>query len=123
MARKAMRFESILSKREAECLSWISSGKTSFEVSQILGISERTVNFHVNNCMKKFNAVNRTHLVGLFVKSHLMRAIAESKLHHKCTTCPLHFGDRVLDGDITELICGFICGKKKPTQTHLVQAQ
>jgi len=112
MALQAIRFESPLSKREAECLSWVANGKTSSEVSQILGISERTVNFHVNNSMKKFDAVNRPHLIGLFVKSHLIGAVEEAKHHRKCRTCPLHYGDLVLDGDITELICRCLCGKK-----------
>ena len=31
-----------LSARESDCLRWVSEGKTSWEISQILGISERT---------------------------------------------------------------------------------
>jgi len=112
MAPKALRFESELSKREVECLTWISKGKTSSEVSQILGISERTVNFHVKNSMDKFDAVNRTHLIALFVKSYLVSAIEESKRHKTCATCPLNFGDIVLDKDVTDFICHCICKKK-----------
>ncbi|GAB2192022.1 helix-turn-helix transcriptional regulator [Sessilibacter sp. MAH2] len=49
--------------REIECLRWVSKGKTSWEVSRILGVSERTVNFHIQNCMKKTNSVNRQQAV------------------------------------------------------------
>ncbi len=49
--------------REIECLRWVSKGKTSWEVSKILGVSERTVNFHIQNCMKKTNSVNRQQAV------------------------------------------------------------
>lgn len=53
--------EKQLTKREQECMHWVSKGKTSWEVSTILGISERTVNFHIQNCMRKTNSSNRQH--------------------------------------------------------------
>ena len=49
-----------LSPREAEVLRWTAEGKTSSEVSRILNISERTVNFHVNNALAKLGAANKT---------------------------------------------------------------
>lgn len=49
-----------LSPREAEVLRWTAEGKTSSEVSEILNISERTVNFHVNNALVKLGAANKT---------------------------------------------------------------
>jgi len=49
--------------REKDCLYWGSEGKTSWEISQILGISERTVVFHFNNAAKKLNAANRQHAI------------------------------------------------------------
>lgn len=52
-------FEVKLSKREAEILGWTAEGKTSSEVAYILNISERTVNFHVNNAILKLNAPNK----------------------------------------------------------------
>ncbi|HEY9079879.1 helix-turn-helix transcriptional regulator [Magnetovibrio sp.] len=112
MAQKAMRYLRALSDREAECLSWVANGKTSSEVSQILGISTRTVNFHVNNSMEKLDAMNRTHLIALFVKSYLIGAIEESTRHRKCGTCPLQYGDVVLGPEMIEIICTGICRKK-----------
>ncbi len=38
-----------LSRRELECLQWLAAGKTLSEAACILGISERTLRFHVNN--------------------------------------------------------------------------
>lgn len=49
-----------LSDREAEVLRWTGDGKTSNDVADILGISERTVNFHINNAMLKLGASNKT---------------------------------------------------------------
>lgn len=48
-----------LSPREREILSWIATGKTSWETSSILGISETTVNFHLRNACRKLDASNR----------------------------------------------------------------
>jgi DNA-binding CsgD family transcriptional regulator len=52
-----------LTKREEECLTWCSEGKTSWEIAKILGISERTVFFHVQNASRKLNASTRTQAV------------------------------------------------------------
>ncbi|MBD1581833.1 helix-turn-helix domain-containing protein [Pseudoalteromonas sp. S16_S37] len=48
-----------ITKREKDCLMWACEGKTSWEISQILGVSERTVNFHLSNCIEKTNSANR----------------------------------------------------------------
>ena len=49
-----------LTSREIEVLRWTADGKTSGEVGQIMSISERTVNFHINNSLEKLGAVNKT---------------------------------------------------------------
>ena len=48
-----------LTSREVEVMKWSAEGKTSSEVSMILGISERTVTFHLTNVMKKLDANNK----------------------------------------------------------------
>ncbi len=48
-----------LTERESECLRWAADGKTSGEIAQLLGLSESTVNFHLNNTMRKLNVVSR----------------------------------------------------------------
>jgi LuxR family transcriptional activator of bioluminescence operon len=52
-----------ISKRERECLAWSAEGKTSWEISQILGIAERTVIFHLQNVSDKLKVVNRQQAV------------------------------------------------------------
>jgi DNA-binding CsgD family transcriptional regulator len=52
-----------LTGREKECLVWCSEGKTSWEISKILGISERTVFFHMQNASRKLGASNRIQAV------------------------------------------------------------
>ncbi|HEV3184425.1 MAG TPA: LuxR family transcriptional regulator [Xanthobacteraceae bacterium] len=52
-----------LTLREREVLQWIAAGKSSWDVSVILGISERTVNWLISRATRKLNAVNRTHAV------------------------------------------------------------
>lgn len=49
-----------LSVREIEVLRWTADGKTSGDISAIIGISERTVNFHLNNVMVKLGVYNKT---------------------------------------------------------------
>lgn len=49
-----------LTSREVEVLRWTADGKTSGEVGQIMSITERTVNFHINNALEKLGAVNKT---------------------------------------------------------------
>jgi len=53
----------LLSNREIAVLGWTSDGKTSSGISCILNISERTVNFHINNAISKLNASNKTSAV------------------------------------------------------------
>ena len=48
-----------LSGREKDILKWAAIGKTSWEISSILKISERTVNFHLNNAAVKLNVTGR----------------------------------------------------------------
>jgi len=61
-----------LSKREIEVLTWSKRGKSSWEISAILNISERTVNFHVNNIMQKLNAVSRIQAVAVAIERGLI---------------------------------------------------
>lgn len=49
-----------LTAREKECLKWVAAGKTSWETSIIMGISERTVIFHVTNAATKMGTTSRT---------------------------------------------------------------
>ncbi len=49
--------------REREILWWISSGKTNWEIGQVLHISEYTVKNHIQNIMRKLSVATRTQAV------------------------------------------------------------
>lgn len=49
-----------LTFRELETVKWSAEGKTSAEIGMILNITERTVNFHMANTIKKLNVTNKT---------------------------------------------------------------
>ena len=61
-----------LTERQAECLRWTARGKTSSGIAGILGISERTVNFHLSKAGKNLGAVNRVHAVAKALASGLI---------------------------------------------------
>lgn len=61
-----------LSKREIECLVWVSRGKTSYETGKILGIAEQVVKNYLTTIKKKLNASNRTHAVVIALENQLL---------------------------------------------------
>ena len=61
-----------LSMREKEVLKWLKKGKSSWDISIILGISERTVNFHITNIMNKLDAMTRTQAVAISIEKGLI---------------------------------------------------
>lgn len=48
-----------LTPRERECLKWTALGKSTWEISHILGCSEAVVNFHMKNIRAKFGVNSR----------------------------------------------------------------
>jgi len=52
-----------LNDREVETLTWVARGKTSTEIAQILGLTKRTVDFHIDNARTKLGAATRTQAV------------------------------------------------------------
>jgi DNA-binding CsgD family transcriptional regulator len=52
-----------LTDRERDGLIWSARGKTAWETSEILGISEETVQFHLKNAMQKLGVHTKTHAV------------------------------------------------------------
>lgn len=60
-------FSAQFTNRESECITWASEGKTSWEISRILNISESTVNFHLSNFVKKSQSVNRQQAIAKYL--------------------------------------------------------
>lgn len=57
-----------LTAREMDIVHWIKEGKTNWEISTILNISERTVKFHLDNIKEKLGAVSKTHAVAIMME-------------------------------------------------------
>jgi DNA-binding NarL/FixJ family response regulator len=58
-----------LTDREADVLLWISRGKANREISEILGISPRTVNKHLEQVFEKMGIENRASAAAAAVKT------------------------------------------------------
>lgn len=52
-----------LTNRESECLTWAAIGKSDWEIGQILNISAKTVNYHIENAKRKFGVPTRMQAV------------------------------------------------------------
>jgi DNA-binding NarL/FixJ family response regulator len=48
-----------LTEREIEVLTWVAKGKSSNDIAVLMNVSERTVNFHVNNVIRKLGVATR----------------------------------------------------------------
>ncbi len=64
--------EILMSARELDCLKWTAAGKTAWEASIILGISERTVRFHLNAAREKLGCATTTQAVAKAVAHQLI---------------------------------------------------
>ncbi len=54
---------SLLTKREREVLEWAARGKTAWETSRILGISDRTAEFYIAKACRKLRVSSKPHAV------------------------------------------------------------
>lgn len=61
-----------LSCREKEVLCWVASGKTYSEAAIILGITERTIKFHVANIKQKLDVYSSRQLASIATKHGLI---------------------------------------------------
>jgi DNA-binding CsgD family transcriptional regulator len=62
----------LLSARELDCLKWTAEGKTAWEASVILGITERTVRFHLNAAREKLQCTTTAQAVAKAVKDNMI---------------------------------------------------
>lgn len=61
-----------LSQREAECLGWAARGKTMAETAAIVGLTPRTISFHLENARQKLDASNVTQAVAMALRRGLI---------------------------------------------------
>jgi DNA-binding CsgD family transcriptional regulator len=61
-----------LSPRELQVLSWAAAGKSCWETSQILNLSEKTVDGYMQQCYKKLKSNNKAQAVAVAAHSMLL---------------------------------------------------
>lgn len=61
-----------LTRRERDALALVAEGKTDWEISVILGVSEATARFHVDNARRKLGAVSRAQAVARMAARRLI---------------------------------------------------
>ena len=49
-----------MTARESEVLLWVTRGKTNRDIAEIIGVSPRTVNKHLEHVFEKLNVETRT---------------------------------------------------------------
>jgi DNA-binding CsgD family transcriptional regulator len=54
-----------LTDREREVLAWASEGKTAWETGRILGLSQRTIEWHLRQTCRKLGATNRLQAIAI----------------------------------------------------------
>jgi LuxR family transcriptional regulator, quorum-sensing system regulator BjaR1 len=64
----------VLTAREQEVLAWVASGKSAWEIGEILNIAKRTVDEHAQTAFRKLGAVNRTHAVVIALRERMIDA-------------------------------------------------
>jgi LuxR family quorum sensing-dependent transcriptional regulator len=63
-----------LSGRQREILTWTAAGKTAWEIGEILSISHRTVEFHLQAAAQKLGTLNKMQTVTAALREHLIAA-------------------------------------------------
>jgi two-component system response regulator NreC len=61
-----------LTERERDILVWIREGKSTYEISSILGLSQDTVKYHLKKTFQKLNATNRTQAIAVALTNKLI---------------------------------------------------
>ncbi|WP_321885795.1 autoinducer binding domain-containing protein [Burkholderia cenocepacia] len=74
IASASAKDRSQLTRREVEVLKWSAEGKTAYETAILLGITEVTVNFHVQNALKKLGVASKIQAVALAVSDGLLES-------------------------------------------------
>ena len=57
-----------VTKRESEVIFWLANGKSNKEIAEILNMSVRTVNKHLEQAFPKLGVENRTAAAGMAIR-------------------------------------------------------
>lgn len=61
-----------LTQRELEILRWVKDGKSNSDISEIMSLSVKTIEYHVGNILRKLGATNRTMAVVIALQKQLL---------------------------------------------------
>ena len=61
-----------LSVRELDCLKWSAAGKTAWETSVILSLSEKTVEKYLATAVRKLGAVNKVQSIAIAIRQKIL---------------------------------------------------
>jgi DNA-binding CsgD family transcriptional regulator len=62
-----------LTPRELEVLRWVAAGKSDWQIGQILNISAKTANYHVENLKRKFGVSTRLQAIAEALRQGQLR--------------------------------------------------
>ena len=71
MDASALEIALPITKREAEVMLWVAQGKTNREIGEILSLSPRTINKHLEKIYTKIQVDNRTAATSLAIQALL----------------------------------------------------
>src|SRR6266404_9298338 len=74
-----------LNDREVETLTWVARGKTSAEIAQILGLTKRTVDFHIDNARTNLLRAVRKHVTCKWALLYIERWLTAPMEHEDGT--------------------------------------
>jgi len=78
-----------LTTRELACLGWAAVGKTSWEMGVILGLAERTVNFHIHNACAKLQVHGRQAAITAALQAGLLPELTAPVQGQRKTLLPV----------------------------------
>jgi LuxR family transcriptional regulator, quorum-sensing system regulator CviR len=64
-----------LTLRELTILNWVKNGKTNWEIAQIMGVTERTIRFHVESIFSKLEVTSRSQAVATAIEHGLPNVV------------------------------------------------
>jgi DNA-binding CsgD family transcriptional regulator len=64
-----------LTLRELTILNWVKNGKTNWEIATIMGITERTIRFHVESIFSKLGVTSRSQAVATAIEHGLPNVV------------------------------------------------
>ncbi len=69
-------YDTPLTERELECLTWVALGKTDAEIGELIGRAPSTARFHVESAIEKLGVNNRARAAAVACQIGLINALA-----------------------------------------------